>query len=246
MGVRTWDKHEKAVGDDEDIHGIESLHGGEDAAVRVHVGEEAADEEEAEPDDGGGQESEVGLWDPQDFDGALPAQGVLDLGDGVGDVEGDSGEDEGEGEHGRGDLPEPWPQLYHGPGLQKQGCLQEEDDGDAEDVGRRAVVIVDLVDGAHVAGQQDGHGEPRRREVVSHQDHADHVDGEGEGVDDGGGALESAFGSHDEQHDEHDEAGANLAAIVDGRRRGIDPDLVDIVERFCGVDAVGGGQCDGP
>ena len=65
-------------------------------------------------------------------------------------------------------------------------------------------------------------------------------------MDDGGGALESAFRRHDEQYDEHDEAGANLAAIVDGRRRSIDPDLVDVGEGCCGVYAGGGGQCDGP
>ena len=152
MGVQTWDKHENAVGDDEDVHGGQALHGGEDAAVRVHVRDEAAVKEEAEPGDGGGQQGEVGLWDPEDADGALPAQGVLDLSDGGGHVEGDGGEDQGEGENGCADLPEARPQLHHGPGLQEQGCLQEENDGNAEDVGRRAVGIVDLVDGAQVTG----------------------------------------------------------------------------------------------
>lgn len=246
MGVLTWDKHEEAVGDDEDVHRGEALHRGEDAAARVHVHDEAADEEEAEPGDGGGGEPKVSLCDPEGFEGALPAQGVLHLGDGVGDAEGDGDEDEGKGEHGRRDLPEARPQLDHGPGLQKQGCFDENDDGHAEDVARHAVVVVDAVDGIQFAGQEDGHGEPGRGEVVGEEDHADHVEGEGEGVDDGGAALEPAFWRHDEQDDEHDEAGANLAAIVDGSRRGVHKDLVDVGERCRGVEAGGGGQCHGP
>lgn len=73
-------------------------------------------------------------------------RGVLDLGDGVSDVESDSSQGDGNRDQRRADLPEPRLQLYNRPGLQEQRGFDKHDDGDGEDGGGYAVIKVDLVD----------------------------------------------------------------------------------------------------
>ena len=64
MGERTGNKHQDADGDDENIHRLEALQAGEDAAVGPHVHDEADVEEEAERADGGRDQPQVGLAHP--------------------------------------------------------------------------------------------------------------------------------------------------------------------------------------
>jgi len=140
----TGNEHEKAVGDDKHIHGVQTFERGKDGMGTPHVDGQTTDEEEAEPRDGRCDESEVCLSHPNLGVGVETVNDVQALQDGDGEVEADGGDDEGEGKQDCGDLPDPRPELQHRPSLQEKRCLNKNCDRDADAVGSHLDVVVDL------------------------------------------------------------------------------------------------------
>lgn len=196
-----------------------------------HVYDETADEEEAEPRNGRCDESEIRLSHPEVGVGVEAVNDVQTLEDGDGEVEADSGDDESYREQCRWDLPDARPELQHRPSLQEERCLDKNRDRDADAIGSHLDVVVDLRNKLDIAGHDSVQLQPAGRVEEGKQEGADHVECECGDVYDGRCSFEAGFGRHDQEDYQHDEAGSNLASIIDSLRRHGLPERVDCVNR---------------
>ncbi|OAQ63746.1 hypothetical protein VFPBJ_11344 [Purpureocillium lilacinum] len=214
----TRDNHEDTVGHDEHLHRGESPHRGQDPPVGDEVADELEVEEGAEPKDGDGEGDEGAL------DGPLIAGSgcqEVDVSAGLNDEEADAKGDSDEDNDARGEDEEGTdrfgPEANRGPGLVHEGCLDDEDKQARHDVAGDAVGdelardvgvvagkgLVEVVERRHEEGDEDGVANDARRQAkgVEHRRHAPQLD---------------ERTRHGEEHQQRDDAAADLDRVVDG------------------------------
>lgn len=228
--------HEKTVGHDEDLHGVDEGGGGQDAAVGDEVADELDVEDCAEPKDGSGTHDEGPVNAPEEELGRDGGDDGVVLDNGEGEP-GADGEEHDDGRQRAGDvLCGAGPKGEHGPGLVHEGGLRDDDERQGERVGGEAGVVVAARDLGEVGGPDLVKVAQGGDVVGKEQAGADGAEQQAGDVQEGGGADELGGGREGEDDEEHDDAGAELGAVVHGDADGL---VVEGVERRHGH---GGGR----
>lgn len=215
LGKQTWDEHQDAVGDDQNLHCRQPLCGGQDASVDPHVHDEPYVEQETEPADGGSLQRKTGLSDPEVREYVECLCDQTDLEDKTGDSKAHGDSDQGRRHTHSGPLDRRPPQLHHAPGLGDERRVDEHYLRDGERRGCDADAGVVVVDELVVVGPVGVEVEEAGRPVQGEEDVADDAHDQGGDVDGGRHAGEAVLGRHGQHDQEHHEAGADLRAVVD-------------------------------
>lgn len=221
-GSLTWYDHQDAVCHDEDFHGVDDAHGRKNATIDDEVADELDVEDGAEPKDGDSAHDGGPLDGPEEVLGGHDSDDGVVLDNGVGKAGANSQEDNDGGAGASGGLCGAGPKGDHGPGLVDEGGLDDDEEGESEGVCGEARVPVAAGDGGEVAGPDlvkvaDGGDKVGKEEAGADgaEEQADEVQGRGRAAGELGGRGEG------DDDDEHDEAGAELGAVVHGGAEGL-------------------------
>lgn len=226
-GRLTWNDHEKPVGHNENLHGVDESRGRENTSVGHQMGDQLDVEDGAEPKDGGGRHDnhpvnapKEELWRNGSHDGMV-------LHNGKGQARTNGQEHDNAGQYAGHILPEARPKGHHGPGLVHKRGLDDDDERQRECVGGEANVKVLVRDLREVAAPDLVEVAKGRDVVVEEQAGADDGDEQARAVQAGRDAAKLGRGREDEDDEQHEEAGAELGAVVDGGAEGLVPEGVE-------------------
>lgn len=149
------------------------------------------------------------------------------LNDGKGHTGADSEQGDDAGEHARDILCELRPKRHHGPGLVHEGGLDNDDERESERVGGEAEVVVVLRDLREVARPELVEVALGGKVVSEEEATADSADKQAEQMKDSRETGELRRWGECEDDKKHDDARAELGAIVHGDANGLVIDGVD-------------------
>lgn len=209
----TWNDHEDAVGNDQDLDGTETAPAREDAAMPDQMDDQLAVEENAIPEDGGGFQDGpcivVGEVCPEGLDHGL------DPHDAAGNAEYDDTERDEARNRGQRPFPPPREQIHHGPRLDTEHDLYEDSHDDGEDLGDDALHLFAVGDQAVFVGPERIKVVPAAGVEDGEEDLTYRVENQGRQLDPLRELDKLELWDHGHHDDHHHDGSPDLRAVVD-------------------------------